>query len=132
MASENVEIVKSVAVSFGVINGEEVVVGPAIDVADDEVVNVQVNVQSSNAASDTDVTWRCDTSLTTDNFPKFEACFTAKNVPKTAGQASVARIDENSTNPLRRFLRVVFIHNVTTAGQTVIVQVIMQRKKRVP
>lgn len=132
MSEPNKEWIKNVYTALGVVAGETVVLGDPLDVSDYEVINVQTNVVASNAANDTDVQWRCDTALTTDNYPKFEACTSLQNLPKTAGQSAVIRIDENSTVPLRRWLRFVLYHNTTTASQAVTIQAIVQFKKRVP
>lgn len=127
----NIEWLRSFYFAFGAVVGETTPVGDPLDVSDLEVVHVQVNVLASNAANDADVKWRCETSLTTDNYPYFETCATLKDLPKTPGQSSVLRIDENSTVPLRRWLRFVLYHGVATAGQAVTIQVVVQAKKRV-
>jgi len=133
MSQSAIELVKNFTARFGATIGEVVVISDAYDAGDWEVVVGQANVISSNAANDTDISWVIQTAVDTANFPKFDACWaTVPDLPKLAGTASAKQVDSLSTVPIRRWIRVVLIHNVVTASQVVNVQVLLQLKKRVP
>jgi hypothetical protein len=132
MASMYQEWVKQRYVAFGAAAGEVVYVGDPIDVGDWEEVQVQVDVMSSNAANDTDVTWNVQTCIAADNYPKWDSCISDQSLSKTAGTSAVQRITTSSTTPLRRWLRFILTHAVATASQNVTVHVMVLYKKRTP
>ena len=125
------EWIKRRYTSFNTVIGEEIVAGDPIDVTDWDIIEVQVDVVGSNAAADTDITWVIETCISPDEYPKWQECFTDKDLPATTGESSVARIDTSSTNPLRAWARLKLTHTVTTASQNCTIHVNVLYKQRV-
>jgi len=125
------EWIKRRYTSFGVVAGEEVVVGDPIDVTEWETIEVQVDVVGTNASADTDITWVVETCISPDDYPKWDECFTDENLPATAGESSVARISTQSTTQLRAWARLKLTHTVTTAGQNCTIHAAVLFKSRV-
>jgi len=126
------EWVRQRFVAFQASAGEVVYIGDPLDVGDYEEIFVQVDVVGSNAATNDDVTWTVETSISADNFPKWDPCFAARALSKTAGTSDPVRITNSSTNPLRKWIRLPITHAVATANQVVTLHVSVLLKKRVP
>lgn len=133
MATQTIEVIKQKIIAFLTAAGEIVFLGDPVDAGDYEEAVVQMDtLSSSGTINPGDITWGCDTSISSADYAKYDACFTELNLSSTAGASAAARISTSSTTPLRRWLRLYARHTVTTAGQVVTVHATVFLKKRVP
>ena len=133
MSHMQFEWVKRRQVAFNTTaSGEKIVAGDPIDVGDWEEMVVQVDTLATEGSpASGDIKVNVQTAISSDEFVAWDDCLSDTNVSVSVEGYVILKVTPTSTNGLRKYARLVIIHNAA-AAQKITMHAWGLLKKRTP